>query len=405
MPKLRDVRRRTWLLVTGVTVLAVAAAGTGIAVSVSAERDEQLAANKEKLATACQGLLPAEVRHEAPEDTVAVLNEYGTMLRPHQDSRALLDCTVKWSAGEKDPDVRVRAEAVLDRAEAPGGGFGLPLPSGASGGGGGTDTFGPAQVSATLLTSCPKGLSGRVRPSKDLLVSVELPSSADDAYDIPKSEQLLASRTAVRVADWVSREQGCGGRPLKGGKAADGSHLCDWLSPKALKFAAGRWRFDGNDKTYAERMGSCGGRWDDSAGSAGEREIKAASAESWSGVLAAGGYDAHADSGDVPGGSESVHKPDAEGELRVESSGDDPFLALWARSACDAGPTYHRVTVTPSFDFQHKDAVVLDKQDRRRLSGQARAVLDRYLAAEDGWPRRAHCENTEIMGEVEEWQG
>ncbi|MFE0132584.1 hypothetical protein ACFWY6_13595 [Streptomyces sp. NPDC059037] len=402
MPKLRDVRRRTWLLVAGVTVLAVAA-GTGIAVSRSVAHTEQLAADKERLAKACAGLLPEGVGHLLPDDTAGELREYGTMLRPGQPSRSLLDCTVRW--GDEEPVVRVRAEALLGPADAPGGGFGLPLPSSALGGAGGSEGIGPEQVSATLLASCPKGLTGRVRPSKDLLVSVEVPSSADDSIDVPKSDRLLASRTAVRAADWVIREQGCGGRPLKAGRSADGSALCDWFSPKALKFTPGRWRFDGNDTTYSERAGSCAGEWDDTAGLAGERKVKAASAESWSGVVGAGAYERHGDSGDVPGGNESTHEPDADGQLRIESSGDDPRLALWARSACDAGPTYHRVSVVPAFDFQYEDTVVLDKKDRRRISAQARAVLDRYLAAEDGWPRRAHCRNTEIMGEVEEWRG
>ncbi|MCX4670858.1 hypothetical protein OG453_29890 [Streptomyces sp. NBC_01381] len=403
MPKLRDVRRRTWLLVAGVTVLAVAVAGTGIAVSRSMEHSEQLAADKEQLADACAGLLPEGVGYLLPDDTAGELREYGTMLRPGQQSRALLDCTVRW--GEDEAQVRVRAEAVLGQAAAPGGGFAVPLPSSALGGAGGTDGIGPQQVSATLLASCPKGLTGRVRPSEDLLVSVDLPSSADNSYDVPKSERLDASRTAVRAADWVSRKQGCGGQSLNVRKAADGSALCHWLSPKALKFSPGRWRFDGNDKTYSERAGSCGGEWDDTAGWAEERKVKAASAESWSGILAAGAYESHAGSGYVPGSSQSTHKPDSEGQLRIEESGDDPQFALWARSACEAGPTYHRVTVVPAFDFQHQDAVVLDKQDRRRFSAQARAVLDRYLAAADGWPRRSHCRNTEIMGEVEEWQG
>ncbi|MEV8017015.1 hypothetical protein AB0O76_11845 [Streptomyces sp. NPDC086554] len=403
MSKLRGVSRRTRLLVAGVAVFAVAAAGTGIAVSRSVEHSEQLAADKEQLTEACAGLLPEGVGHLMPDDTAGELREYGTMLRPGQQSRALLDCTVRW--GEEEPVVRVRAQAVLGPVDAPGGGFALPLPSSALGGASGSEGIGPEQVSATLLASCPKGLTGRVRPSKDLLVSVEVPSSDEDSIDVPKSDRLLVSRTAVRAADWVSREQGCGGQPLKAGRSTDGSALCDWFSPKALKFTPGSWQFDGNDTTYSERAGSCAGEWDDTAGRAEERKVKAASAESWSGVVGAGAYERHGDSGDVPGGNDSTHKPDDDGQLRIESSGDEPQLALWARSACDAGPTYHRISVVPAFDFQYEDTVVLDKKDRRRISAQARAVLDRYLAAADGWPRRSHCRNTEIMGEVEEWQG
>ncbi|MGW6023618.1 hypothetical protein [Streptomyces sp. NPDC055099] len=410
MPGMRDVRRRTWLVATGVAVLALVAAGTGIAVWRSQERDDRLAANQDQLTHACAGLLPGELRSFVPDDAAGVLDEYGTLLAPRQQSRALLDCTLTWGGGEErwEPDarVRVRAQAVLGRTEAPGGGFELPLPSTALGGVSTEDRLHGSQVSATLLTECPKGLSGRVRPSKDLLVSVDLPSRADSEYDVPKADRLLASRTAVRVADWVSREQNCAGRPLADvTEPKRTGSLCDWLSPEALEFAAGRWKFDANDTTYNKRAGTCGGQWDDTAGQAAEARTKAASAESWSGVLARGAYERFGGSGDVPGSGQSRHKRGPEGQLTFGRSGDDPLLALWARSVCDGGPAFHRVTVTPALDFRHQDEVVLDKKEWRRVSADARAVLDRYLAADDGWPRRAHCRDTEIMGEVEEWQG
>ncbi|MEV6753239.1 hypothetical protein [Streptomyces sp. NPDC051214] len=410
MPGMRDVRRRTWLVVTGVAVLALVAAGTGIAVARSQEREERLAANQDQLTHACAGLLPGELRSFVPDDSAGVLEEYGTLLAPRQQSRALLDCTLTWGGGderwEPDAQVRVRAQAVLGRADAPGGGFELPLPSSALGGVSTDDRLHGSQVSATLLTECPRGLSGRVRPSKDLLVAVDLPSRADDEYDVPEADRLLASRTAVRVADWVSREQGCGGRPLaEAEKPERTDSLCAWLSPEALGFAAGRWTFDAHDTPYNKRAGACGGRWDDTAGQASEARTKAASAESWSGVLAPGAYERFGGSGHVPGSAQSRHKRGPEGQLTFEPSGDDPLLALWARSVCDGGPTFHRVTVTPALDFRHQDEVVLGKKEWRRVSADARAVLDRYLTADDGWPRRAHCRDTEIMGEVEEWQG
>ncbi|MGW0905613.1 hypothetical protein [Streptomyces sp. NPDC002853] len=410
MPGMRDVRRRTWFVATGVAVLALVAGGTGVAVSRSQEHDDRLAANQDQLAHACAGLLPVELRSFVPDDSAGVLDEYGTLLTPREQSRALLDCTLSWGGGDerREPDarVRVRAQAVLGRTDAPVGGFELPLPSGALGGMSTDDRLRGSQVSATLLTECPKGLSGRVRPSKDLLVTVDLPSRADSEYDVPKADRVLASRTAVRVADWVSREQGCGGRLLaevREAKRAD--KLCDWLSPEALKFAPGHWKFDANDTTYHQRAGTCGGQWDDTAGQASEPRTKAASAESWSGVLAPGAFDRFGGSGAVPGTGRSRHERGPEGQLTFGRSGDDPLLALWARSVCDGGPTYHRVTVTPALDFRHRDEVVLDKKDWRRVSADARALLDRYLAADDGWPRRAHCRDTEIMGEVEEWQG
>ncbi|MEU5957148.1 hypothetical protein [Streptomyces sp. NPDC047525] len=411
MPRVRAVRRRTWLVVAGVAALALAATGTGIAVSQSQGRDDLIAANRDQLNRACAGLLPEELSSFVPDDSAGVLEEYGTLLTSRQQSRALLDCTLSWGgdAGGLEPDaqVRVRAEAVLGKAQAPAGDFELPLPSGTLGGTGSSeDRLDGSQVSATLLTGCPKGLSGRVRPSKDLLVSVDLPSHADSEYDIPRSDRLLASRTAVRVADWVSREQGCGTEPLAdAAKPRSAAALCDWLSPKALKFARGGWRFDENDTVYSERAGTCGGQWDDTAGWAAGLKVKAAGAQSWSGVLASGAYESFGDSGHVPGTEQSRHERGPEGQLTFDMPGDDPLLALWARSVCDGGPTFHRVTVTPALDFRHQNEVVVDKKEWRRISADARAVLDRYLAADDGWPRRSHCRDTEIMGEVEQWQG
>lgn len=125
---MRDVQRRTWLVVAGVAVLALVAAGTGFAVSRSQERDDRLTANRDQLTRACAGLLPAELSSFVPDDSAGVLDEYGTLLAPRQQSRALLDCTLSWGGGgerqEPDAQVRVRAQAVLGRADAPGGDFG-----------------------------------------------------------------------------------------------------------------------------------------------------------------------------------------------------------------------------------------------------------------------------------------
>ncbi|WP_447040741.1 hypothetical protein [Streptomyces sp. DSM 118878] len=440
MTGMRSVRRRTWLVAGLAAVLVIAASVTWYGVARSAEREDRLADNRRQLARACEGLLPDELGALVPDDERGVLNEFGTMLRPREESRALLDCTLSWGGGgdawEPDAMARVRAEAVLTRTDpiAVDGGFGLPLPESALGSVSTESRMRGSEVTARLLADCPEGLRGRVRPARDLLVTVALPSAADE-YDVPRADSLLASRTAVRVADWVARKQGCGGEPL-GAKGAAGSapakapKLCDWLDPKALPaFASGTWKPGGKAdgaSGYSPRTGSCDRHWDDTIGSPGAFEIKGAEAESWSGVLAAGAYDHYEDSGDVPAsgdvpdsgdGSESdapapdapdPDNPDPEGPLTVEESGDDPALALWARAECDAGPTYHRVAVTPELTYRDgldEGKAVLEPEDRRRLSRQARAVLDRYLAAPDGWPRRAHCRSTKIMGEVAEWRG
>ncbi|AZM57980.1 hypothetical protein DMA15_29610 [Streptomyces sp. WAC 01529] len=415
-----------------VTLAVTVSSVTWVVVSRSEEREERLAANQRQLARACAGLLPDALGAFVPDDEPGVLAEFGTMLRPRQESRALLDCTLSWGGGgdawEPDAQARVRAEAVLTRTSPPAldVGFGVPLPDSALGAvtvdG---DRLEGSTVTASLLADCPKGLTGRVRPTRDLLVTVDLPSTADE-YDVPKEDRLLASRTAVRVADWVAKKQGCGSEPLKaasgGGAPAEASKLCDWLSAEALRFAPGDWKPDRGASVFSRRAGACGARWDDSAGSADEPAIKAAGAESWSGVLAGGAYDSHRGSDHVPepdpgpdsgsgSGSGSDGRLDAGKPVRISRSGDDPLLALWARSECDAGPTYHRVTVTPELGPDDgtgdgtDDDGVLEPNERRRLSRQARALLDRYLAAPHGWPKRTHCRDTEIMGEVQEWRG
>ncbi|MFJ2769306.1 hypothetical protein [Streptomyces sp. NPDC087300] len=413
----RAARKRTWLVVAAVLALVAASSVTWIVVADGRERDEVRAANEAQFTRACAGLLPDEVRSFMPDDERGVLDEYGTMLRPRQESRALLDCTLSWGGGgdawEPEAQARVRAEAVLGRTAPPGvdnTGFGLPLPDSALGSVGTGDRLTGSKVTASLLTDCPDGLSGRVRPARDLLVSVELPSASDDEYDVPKADRLLASRTAAKVANWVAHKQGCGTKPLPtepapGGAPADAEELCAWFSPKALRFAPGRWSFGKNARAYNTRTSACGGQWDDTMGSPGDRTVKAADAESWSGVLAGGAYDVHQDSGDVP----DPARPAAHDKtVRIQESGDDPRLALWARSRCAAGPTYHRVTVTPELDFDRgleQGVAVLEPKDQRRLSGRAHALLDRYLTAPDGWPRRSHCRDTEVMGEVASWRG
>ncbi|MGV9877758.1 hypothetical protein [Streptomyces sp. NPDC003006] len=417
---LRAARRRTSPLVASLIALVVGVASvTWAVVSRSEERAERLAANEKQLARACAGLLPEELRSFVPDDRTGVLHEFGTMLHPRRESRALLDCTLSWGGGgdawEPDAQARVRAEAVLTRVSPPAldGGFGLPLPDSALGAVSTDDRLNGSTVSAALLADCPKGLTGRVRPARDLLVTVDLPSAADE-YHVPEADRLLASRTAVRVADWVARKQGCGSEPLRsrpasGGAPAKAPKLCDWLSPKALRFATGDWKLDRNASTYSRRTGVCGGRWDDTAGSPEEFAVKAAGAESWSGVLAGGAYDSHRGNNHVPDPDpDPDDRPGTGKPVTVSRSGDDPLLALWARSECDAGPTYHRVTVTPELGFGHGvdgETVVLGPKERRRLSQQVRAVLDRYLAAPAGWPKRAHCRDTQIMGEVQEWRG
>ncbi|MEW2386911.1 hypothetical protein AB0933_00975 [Streptomyces venezuelae] len=411
-------RRRTWLVAALAVTLLAASSVTWFAVSRAEEREDRLDANRELVTHGCAGLLREEMYASVPDDARGVLDAYGTLLRPGQESRALLDCTLAWGDGggraEADVRARVRAEAVPDRTS-PGsvtGDFGLPLPAGATGSVGAADRWdGGAVATAALLVDCPAGLHGRGRTSRDLLVSVDLPSDTEgaDVHGIPKAERLAVARTAAKVTNWVSRKEGCGSEPLptEPGAAAPAKapELCAWLRPKGLGSTPGEWSYDGNDKTYNRRAGACGGRWDDTAGSPGHLTVRAAGAESWSGVLAAGAYEEYADRALVP---DPAAPAPHDRPLTIERSGNDLQLALWARSECVAGPTYHRVSVTPEFDFDygHEDGkVVLEPKDQRRLSRHVRTVLDRYLSAPDGWPKRSHCRGTKIVGEVAEWRG
>jgi hypothetical protein len=91
----------------------------------------------------------------------------------------------------------------------------------------------------------------------------------------------------------------------------------------------------------------------------------------------------------------------------IKDSGFPPTPALWAESVCDGGRSYPRIAVSPGLGFgekfgEKKEAVVEDHV-RKRFSTDARAALDRHLAAEDGWPQRSRCRDTKILGEVEQW--
>ncbi|MFC8697282.1 hypothetical protein [Streptomyces parvus] len=416
--------RRAWFpyaLAGGVLALVVA----GTVGWFWADRAQQRADNLRQLDRACAGLLPGErLRGFVPGDGAGVLEEYGTMLDPGQESRALLNCTLSWGSGRWEPAhrVRIRAEARIaaqvEEAEAAEAGsrhisdFPLPLPPGVTGSTGADDRVVGSEVSASLSVECPGGLSGRKAPSRTLQVSVELPSKADSEYDVPAADHLLAARTAVATANWVTERQKCGAEPIRtdaSPRPAAGptpTELCAWLDPEELEFARDTWEFSG-DGAYNRRAGFCSGHTTGYGGFAGLPVVEV-TAESWSGEFARGAYERHTDVGTAPG----QHEPSPtrrDGSVVIRTSAFSPRLALWARSECDGGTAYHRIAVTPEFDSgsgadeEEEKKVVVEGTDRKRLSADARATLDRYLAAADGWPGRANCRATTVLGEVEEW--
>ncbi|MFF9016559.1 hypothetical protein ACF09C_26765 [Streptomyces sp. NPDC014870] len=412
---MRGIRGRTGLLyvIVGGMLAAVVA---GVVVWFSAGRAQQHAANLDQLERACAGLLPREqLRGFVTGNSAGVLEEYGTMLDPGQESRALLDCTLSWGAGRWEPEalVQVRVEALIATQVAAAdagyrsiGDFPMPLPPGARGSTGADDRVNGSEVSASLQVECPRGLPGRSRPSERFQVSVELPSKADSEYDVPASDHLVAARTAVGVANWVIDRQNCGREPIttdaspRPVEGATPTKLCAWMDPAELEFAEEEWEFSG-DGTYDQRVGSCVGRIAGYGAPPG-MPVVGVTAESWSGAFARGAYERHAYAGTAPGRRAPSPTTPA-GSVVIKDSGIPPTLVLWAESVCDRGPSYHRIAVTPELGFGDKKEVVVDGHVRKRFSTDARAALDRYLAAADGWPQRSRCHDTKILGEVEQW--
>ncbi|MFD0423999.1 hypothetical protein [Streptomyces parvus] len=421
--------RRAWFpyaLAGGVLALVVA----GTVGWFWADRAQQRTDNLRQLDRACAGLLPGErLRGFVPGDGAGVLEEYGTMLDPGQESRALLNCTLSWGSGRWEPAhrVRIRAEAriaaqVEEAEEAEKGiprvsDFPLPLPPGVTGSTGSDNRVRGSEVSASLRVECPGGLRGRKAPSRTLQVSVELPSKADSEYDVPATDHLLAARTAVATANWVTERQKCGAEPIRtdaSPRPAAGptpTELCAWLDPEELEFARDTWEFSG-DGAYNRRAGFCSGHTTGYGGPPGLPVVEV-TAESWSGAFARGAYERYTDVGTAPG-QRAPSPVRRDGTVVIKASAFySPRLALWAESECDGGAAYHRVEVTPALDSgNRKDAeeedaeekkVVVEGADLKRLSADARATLDRYLAAADGWPGRANCRATKVLGEVEEW--
>lgn len=103
--------KHTW---SRVTVLDVAALAVVTAVAVCSTRDsERPKVDHAQPRKACAGLLPtAHLASLLPDDSVMRRKQYGTLLEPGHESRALIDCRLDWSGeGEKgDVGVHVRVE-------------------------------------------------------------------------------------------------------------------------------------------------------------------------------------------------------------------------------------------------------------------------------------------------------
>ncbi|MFI1394867.1 hypothetical protein [Streptomyces sp. NPDC020681] len=369
---MRGVRPRWIALAAVIAVLAAA-----VVLVRSAVGEDELAGNRAQLKKACQGLLPQEeLRPFLPDDSAGALVEYGTVLDPTQESRALLDCRLSRPGAE----VQIHAEAAVlgpDPAEQDQSAFPLALPPGAQGG---LDVD-EDDVVARLFVVCPQGLTRRTAQTKDLQVTVSLPKR-------PSQKDLRpAARTAVSVADWINERQQCGGEPLapiaaRAPERADAA-LCDWLDPKALGYE-GRWKAVRNSP-YRVRQGSCAVRRTEAAGGPKRLAITSLETDSASGAWARRL-------------SEGFFGLPAEKNGRTAWLGDpDGRLELRAEATCDGELSYHQVRLQSGVTADANGRVVLTSSERRQLREQARAVLDRYLAAADGWPRRSHCRGAKIV--------
>ncbi|MGW7752400.1 hypothetical protein ACWGK6_12690 [Streptomyces violaceusniger] len=440
--------------------LVVLMAVVGIAGAVLATRDSgggHLAANQAQLRKACDGTLPyGDLERLVRDERPGKLRQHGTMLAPGQESRSLLDCSLSWGDGY---GVTVHAEALVsDVPQAvetrnllePAGGHGTFVAPGTTG------QYG--KRGAWLVTDCLGGLGGRVRPTTDLYVTArvtdgtdgtggaEEADEADDAGEATagngkpdRATALLGFRTAVQVANVLTKAQRCGSGPLAMPKTVvdtDETHgapgralrKCEWIDGSSLPgIASGSWTTLG-DLQESTGLSACSGEWD-AQKNAGKRprpeewQVTEVEAASWSGVLGRSAYDSYEREGHVPGwgaqegespseaGSEAGSEADSEADAgrgvrqedRVSSYAGRPQLALWAQSVCGGRTTYHRVAVFPEIRLEDGETAVIGGKDRARLSTTARTVLDRYLDAEDGWPVSADCRDTKVLGEVEQW--
>ncbi|MFJ6899090.1 hypothetical protein [Streptomyces hokutonensis] len=169
---------------------------------------------------------------------------------------------------------------------------------------------------------------------------------------------------------------------------------CDWMSAKASAPAPGTWTTTG-DFQQSRLLSVCGAdRQDDDE--AADLAPVALDATSWAGELGRSAYRDYEQSGQYPGFDD-----------RTDTlTGDDARLALWARSECAAGTTYHRVSVRPKVgnpvDLE-EGGTKLSASDRAELLSSARKLMTRYLNALGGWPSAQHCHATKVLGGGEEW--
>ncbi|KUN98548.1 hypothetical protein [Streptomyces caeruleatus] len=397
------------LLTAGVVVLH----GTG-----DSDGGGHAAANRAQLRRACGGLLPyEELSGLVPDEVEGEVSEYGTVLEPGEESRSLVNCAVTWPGRGS---VRVRAVPLLSSmpmsvkaedivAE----GYEVP---------GLTGRVGEEDGQLWIVAECAGGLDGQVRDVTAMYVTaqVDLPVPGKGK----RAQYLVDFTTAVRVANGITARQNCGGTPL-----AEPTKVIDTYEEHTTADADG-----GNIETVRIDEPGLGvrkcrglgkragfpGTWRDSGDLQGSRLLNVCtaaavdpddptetdpwlepdavvdvSAASWAGPLSRAAFDQYYSTGDSFDFQRGRR-------TKVVPENEPTELALWARSTCAAGSTYHRVTVDMKVgDLSER---TLSEAQRTKYSKDARELMDSYLTAPRGWPRQQRCHGTEILGEVEEWR-
>ncbi|MER5226765.1 hypothetical protein [Streptomyces flaveus] len=386
------------------TVLVLTVTGT--------ESGGHLTANRAQLKRACGGLLPyEELRSAVPDEAPGTLDQYGTMLDPEQESRSLLNCTLSWKG---HGSIHVQAVALTSHlpyevktddllAE----GYEAP---------GITGRYANEDRDLWIVAECPKGLTGRVRPVTQMYVT---------AY-VEETPIRTQFRTAVAVANAIAAEQGCGIKPLDlptrvmdtyeehfdDGKddyevdriddPGQDAEKCRWTTRSGSASLPGKWIPRG-DLQESRLLDVCHAqRWNELNQELTEpqpqhMEPVDLDAASWSGELGRSAYRDYRWEGEHPGSTDDQDDTVTD---------DGATLALWARSTCAAGVTYHRVSVHPHFVLSASDEepLTMTRAERAGLSRDVRKVMDSYLKAPDGWPKAQGCRDTKVLGEVEQWR-
>ncbi|MFD4559929.1 hypothetical protein ACFWP5_37395 [Streptomyces sp. NPDC058469] len=365
----------------------------GVTLLVTGDGSGHLAANRAQLKKACGGLLPYdELSDRVPDDARGSLDQYGTLLQPGQESRSLLNCSLEW--GDRG-GVHVEAATLVnhlpyalktDDLLSPG--YEAPGVTGRA-----SDDDG----NIWIVAECPNGLAGRARSASQMYVSV----------GVSKASVHTEFRVAVQVANAVARREHCGSalksptRVIRVDEPGRSVAKCGWMSAKDSAPAPGTWTAVGDlqqspllSVCSADRRRDSGGNYSDPQ--ATELDPVALDATSWSGELGRSAYRDYVGDGEYPGLGPG---PDAVTNVGAQ-------LALWARSECVGGTTYHRVSVSPNIDSSldlDYGGFKMTEAARAELSGSAKKLMTTYLNAPAGWPKTQHCHDTKLLGEVEQW--